>query len=160
MLIEGSSVLPVRPPRTPVYSSSWISPRHPARTPACSSRWRSSCDQFASASPAGRPAMITFLHWQSSRSGDSVSLLFRSVRPSANLAGVPRTADTDGTDDDTGILIEPAAFQLARCRDSMQLLENRRTTESNNEESRRRHRDFQSQDQGPKENLWEPRQPA
>jgi len=48
--------------------------------------------------------VITFPHWQSSRSGDPVSVLFRFVRPSANLARGSRTTDAD----DTGLLIEVA----------------------------------------------------
>ena len=40
---------------------------------------------------------ITFPHRESSSSGDSVRLLFRFVRPSANLARGSRTADADDT---------------------------------------------------------------
>ena len=139
-LLSGSSVRPPiwlgvhgrRTRTTPACSSRRRSSWHPARTPTRSSRWQSSRDQMAAGSTAGRPAMITFPHWQSSPSGDSVSVLSGSpVRPPIWLGVHGRRTRTpptcssrrrssrpakeaDGFSEDTDPLIEVAVVPRSR----------------------------------------------
>jgi len=122
LLIEGSSVLSVRPPRTPTCSSRWRplpATRHPHR-----STYRGFVRPFSQAptdtdllievanvsavtgSPADSPGYLYLPPLAVAPLRRFCDPAFPFVRPSASLARVSRTADADGTGQDTDLLIE------------------------------------------------------